>query len=234
MRASVTCWTCIARVRRRPRLVCRYCCGYTVARGRSGTRASKACRCCIAWRAAAGSPSPSTIGSGLLIDFRIRWWTSSGRSPGYAEYQPGFEAVDTTLAGVIPLYGRFDFIDRGGALPDKRGLISFLGSNVMPCRYEDDPAMWDQASPIAQLGSHAPPMFVLHGTHDSVIPLAEAEAFVAALRRLSTEPVAFARLHGAQHAWDLFNTPWTDHTVNAVHSFCEYLYARYIERSSSI
>jgi acetyl esterase/lipase len=146
-----------------------------------------------------------------------------------AAYQPGFETVDTTLAGVIPLYGRFDFIDRSGVMPDKRPLINFLTSKVMPHSYEERPELWDQASPIAQVGPHAPPMLVLHGTHDSVIPLAEADAFVAALREVSTQAVVYARLLGAQHGWDLLNTPWTEHTVNAVHSFCEYEHMKYVE-----
>jgi acetyl esterase/lipase len=144
--------------------------------------------------------------------------------------QPGFESVDTKLAGVVPLYGRFDFVDRSGVLSDKRPLIKFLADKVMPCRLEEDSKLWDRASPIAQVGSHAPPVFVLHGTHDSVIPMAEAAAFVDALRRVSAQPVAFAQVHGAQHGWDLFNTPWTGHTVNAVHGFCEYIHAKYIER----
>jgi dipeptidyl aminopeptidase/acylaminoacyl peptidase len=96
------------------------------------------------------------------------------------------------------MYGRFDFIDRSGVMPDKRPLINFLRSKVMPHSYEEHPELLDQASPIAQVGPHAPPMLVLHGTHDSVIPLAEADAFVAALRRVSTQAVVFARLHGAQ------------------------------------
>jgi acetyl esterase/lipase len=143
-------------------------------------------------------------------------------------YQPGFESIDTKLAAAIPLYGRFDFIDRSGAMPDKRPLINFLRSKVMPHSYEEHPELWDEASPIAQVGPHAPPMLVLHGTHDSVIPLAEADAFVAALRKVSTRAVVFARLHGAQHGWDLLNTPWTEHTVNAVHCFCEYTHAKYV------
>jgi acetyl esterase/lipase len=145
-------------------------------------------------------------------------------------YQPGFETADTKLAAAIPLYGRFDFIDRNDVMPDKRPLINFLSSKVMPRSFEEDPELWDQASPVAQVGPHAPPMLVLHGTHDAVIPLAEAEAFVAALRRVSTESVVFARLYGAQHGWDFLNTPWTEHTVNAVHSFCEYEHMKYAER----
>jgi acetyl esterase/lipase len=149
-------------------------------------------------------------------------------TPNDPRYQPDFETIDTRLVGVVPLYGRFDFVDRVGALPDKGQLIDFLQKNVMPCRYADDPAAWDRASPLALPRSDAPPMFVLHGTHDSLIPLAEAEAFVRVMRASSSRPVAFAQLYGAQHGWDLFNSPWTEHSVNAVHSFCEYLHAQYV------
>jgi acetyl esterase/lipase len=145
-------------------------------------------------------------------------------------YQPGFETVDTGLAAVIPLYGRFDFIDRSGVMRDRGPLIKFLGDKVMPHPLEDDPELWDEASPIAQVGPHAPPMFVVHGTHDSVIPLAEADAFVRAMRAVGGQGVVFAQLYGAQHGWDLFNTPWTGHTVDAVHSFSRYVYSTYLER----
>jgi acetyl esterase/lipase len=121
-------------------------------------------------------------------------------------------------------------LDRTGVMPDKRPLINFLAKNVMTRGYVEDPELWDQASPIAQVGAHAPPMFVIHGTHDSVIPMAEAVAFVGALQKLSGEAVVYAGLQGAQHGWDLFNTPWTGHTVYAVHDFCEYTYAKYLER----
>jgi acetyl esterase/lipase len=94
----------------------------------------------------------------------------------------------------------------------------------MPCLYDADPRLWDRASPIALVGPQSPPMFIAHGTHDSLIPVGEAAAFAAALREVSTNPVVFASLHGAQHAWELFNTPWTRHTVAAVHSFCESVY----------
>ncbi|MET0659871.1 MAG: alpha/beta hydrolase [Steroidobacteraceae bacterium] len=145
-------------------------------------------------------------------------------TPNQPEYQPGFEAVDTALAGAVPLYGRFDFIDRSDVVRHKDFLMDFLGTKVMPGLYTDDPRSWDLASPIALVGARAPPMLVAHGTHDSLIPIGEAAAFVAALRAISAQPVVFASLDGAQHAWDLFNTPWTRHTVSAVHAFCEHLY----------
>jgi acetyl esterase/lipase len=142
-------------------------------------------------------------------------------TPNQPEYQPGFAAADTSLAAVVSLYGRFDFTDRSNVLGDKHQLMKFLGDKVMPCHYADNAAIWDRASPIAQVGPHAPPVLVMHGTHDSLIPIAEATAFVAALRAVSKQAVVYAPMAGAQHAWDLFNTPWTQHGIFAIDCFCE-------------
>ncbi len=142
-------------------------------------------------------------------------------TPNRPELQPGFEDQDTTVAASVPLYGRFDFVDRSEVLGDKLLLMNFLADKVMPCTYEDDRALWDLASPIAQVHASAPPMLIMHGTHDSLIPIEEARSFVDALQRTSTQPVVFAQLQGAQHAWDLFHTPWSLHTARTIYRFAE-------------
>jgi acetyl esterase/lipase len=134
--------------------------------------------------------------------------------------------VDTTLSGAVALYARLDFVDRSRVLRHPRTLIDFLAANVMGESYEANAALWDSASPIALVGRDAPPLLVAHGTPDSLIPMAEASAFVEALRAVAREPTAYAQIDGAQHAWDLFNTPWTDHTVAAVHAFASRVVAR--------
>jgi acetyl esterase/lipase len=48
-----------------------------------------------------------------------------------------------------------------------------------------------------------------------------ARAFVDALRRVSTEPVAYAELPGAQHAFDMMYNKRTAHTVDAVERFLD-------------
>ena len=74
-------------------------------------------------------------------------------------------------------------------------------------------------------------MLVVHGTHDSMIPIEEARAFVNALRGVSEQPVAYAELHGAQHAWDLYFTPWSVHTADAIYDFAEHCFAQHSMRA---
>ena len=102
-----------------------------------------------------------------------------------------------------------------------------LARRVMQVSRQAEPQLWDDASPIHHVSATAPPMFVLHGTHDSLVFVEEARAFVAELTAVATEPVAYAELPGAQHAFEVFHSVRTDHMVNAVAAFLEWCHNRH-------
>ena len=147
-------------------------------------------------------------------------------------FQPGFEAVDTRLDACVPFYGVYDFIDRANSRPLVK-LADFVGPRVFKCRPEEQPELWDAVSPITRVGRHAPPFFVIQGTHDTLVFAEEAQAFVAAMRDRSAEPVLHAELLGAQHAFDVFHSPRTTHVVLGVARFLEHVHAEFrAERAS--
>jgi acetyl esterase/lipase len=137
-------------------------------------------------------------------------------TPNHAEFQPGFEDADTTVAAAVPLYGIYDFVNSMGS---DDGLEDFLATRVFKSRLADDRRRWQQASPISHVGPHAPPFLILHGTNDSLVPLDQPRAFVATLRRQSTQPVVYAELPGAQHAFEAMPSVRTHATVHAVERF---------------
>lgn len=145
-------------------------------------------------------------------------------TPNKAEWQPGFESVDTRLQAAVPFYGVYDFLDRANIRPEM-SLDRLLAERVIQCTAEEQPELWDSGSPIAQVRADAPPMFVIHGTHDTLVWVEEAREFVAALRAVSEAPVAYAELPGAQHAFEVFHSVRTGHTMNAVCQFLEWAYA---------
>ena len=145
-------------------------------------------------------------------------------TPNRSDWQPGFEDADTTVQAAVPFYGVYDFLDRHAIRP-AMSMDEVLGKHVMQCGKEEQRDLWDQASPIAQVQDAAPPFFVVHGSHDSLVWVEEARAFVAALQAASSQPVAYAELPGAQHAFEVFHSVRTDHTVNAVADFLEYAHA---------
>ena len=138
-------------------------------------------------------------------------------TPNLADFQPGFEDADTSVAAAVPFYGVYDFVNRDGTgRADMEGMLS---KYVFKSSLDDDRARWEQASTMTHVGPDAPPFFVLHGTNDSLVPVEQARSFVAMLREESKEPVAYAELPGAQHAFDIFPSVRASAAVHAVERF---------------
>lgn len=145
---------------------------------------------------------------------------------GDPRFQPGFEQADTRVAACVPFYGVFDFLDRAG---DRRfGKMSdVIGPLVFKSKPEEDPEAWDAVCPIMRVHADAPPFFVIQGSHDSLVFAEEALSFVAALRAKSRQPVAYAELPGAQHAFEIFHSVRSAHAVRAATAFFEKVHADY-------
>lgn len=143
------------------------------------------------------------------------------------DLQPGFEQVDTRPAACVALHGVYDLADRAQLFPGRRARLRWLGTNVMPGSTVGELAAWDAVSPVARVHEHAPPFFVLHGAHDSLAPATGAREFVGRLRGVSREPVIYAELPGAQHAWDTAVSHRSMETVHAVARFLEWCAARH-------
>ncbi len=115
-------------------------------------------------------------------------------------HQPGFESADTSVKAAIVLYGIYDFFNRNNTRVD----WPLIPVRVMKAAAADAPDRYREASPIDQVRADSPPFLVIHGTSDSLVPIAEAEFFVAALRAVGA-PVEFLPVHRAQHAFDILN-----------------------------
>jgi acetyl esterase/lipase len=138
-------------------------------------------------------------------------------TPNLAAYQPGFEDADTRVQAAVPFYGVYDMTDSAGTA--NRALVPLLAQRVFKTSLDDDRAAWELASPITHAGPGAPPFFVLHGVNDTVVPVEAARAFVEQMRAGSDQPVAYAELPRAQHAFDVFPSVRAHHTVHAVERF---------------
>lgn len=152
-------------------------------------------------------------------------------TPNREEWQPGFEQADTRLQAAVPFYGVYDFLDRFEIRPEM-SMEQMLTDKVMQCTLRDNRELWEAASSLTHVSPDAPPMFVIHGSHDSLAWVEEARVFVSALQAVATQPVAYAELPGAQHAFEIFHSVRTDHTVNAVGHFLECSHASWLERQS--
>jgi acetyl esterase/lipase len=88
------------------------------------------------------------------------------------------------------------------------------------------------SSPNDLVHPAAPPFFVVHGDRDTMAPVEPAREFADRLRRVSVNPVVYAELPGAQHAFDLFHSVRFEAVVDAVVAFTAWTRSRLTTRSS--
>ena len=103
----------------------------------------------------------------------------------------------------------------------------------MQCSPKDQPEQWRLASPIDHVDENAPPLFVIHGTHDCLAYIEDAQHFVAALRKHSKQPLVYAELPGAQHAFDIFRSRRSEITVDAVCRFLEHVHGEHLRKKNA-
>lgn len=109
--------------------------------------------------------------------------------------QPGIEDADTSVTAAIGLYGYYGPVDRGGR----------------PSR------------PVARARPDAPPLMIVHGGQDTLLPPDTARHLAERLRAVSTSPVIYAELPGAQHTFDLLHSLRFELVVNALWAFCAHV-----------
>jgi acetyl esterase/lipase len=139
------------------------------------------------------------------------------------EYQPGFPEADTSVVAAVPVYGRYDWFTSHGE--GRREFIAFLERLVVKRQFSRFREIYTDASPIRRLRADAPPFFILHGEHDSVIPVGEAREFVEQFREVSKAPVLYAELPGAQHGYDIMPSRRAHNSAEAVGQFLSWVYA---------
>jgi len=116
-------------------------------------------------------------------------------------YQPGFEEADTSVTGVISLYGWYG------------GYYGLGGAD-------------SEVGPLGHDASEAPPFFIAHGEGDSLATVETARRFVEHLRGGSAEPVVYAELPGAQYSFDLFHSLRYSAVVDGAEGFATWVLDR--------
>src|SRR3954451_12883124 len=145
-------------------------------------------------------------------------------TPNDPEYQPGFEDADTTVQAAVPFYGVYDLSGATGSKAVLAMRDRFLGPRVFFTNPRKDSGPFEKASPLQQVRKDAPPFYVIHGVNDTLVKIAQAREFVRALREISDQPVSYSELTGTQHAFDVFPSIRSQHSVRAVDRFLRWAY----------
>ena len=146
-------------------------------------------------------------------------------TPGDSCFEGELEAgSNTTVNAAVSIYGRYDWHDR--STPERDGFVDFLENIVVQRSYQRHQDIYLNASPIARMTDGAPPFFVVHGSSDFFIPVAQARTFVDQLRATSRETVGYLELPGAQHGFDLIDGGCTGSACTSIGLFLNEMHRR--------
>ena len=113
-------------------------------------------------------------------------------TPNDPRFQPGFEAADTSVAAVV-------------------GLNGYYGPMSGPSPLASSPADYVTAG--------APPCLIVHGDHDTLVPVEAVREFVETVRASSGAAVVYAELPGALHSFDLLHSIRFEAVIDGVETF---------------
>ncbi|GAB2760144.1 alpha/beta hydrolase [Nocardioides salsibiostraticola] len=142
-------------------------------------------------------------------------------------WQPGFEEADTTVQVAVPHYGVYDLAGSTGLSSARLVRDGFLSPRIFQTTWEKDPEVFEAASPLLRVTPEAPDFFVLHGAVDTLVDVAQARLFVERLRSISKRSVVYAELPGAQHAFDIFPSIRSQHTLRAIDRYLHWHWNRH-------
>jgi acetyl esterase/lipase len=75
---------------------------------------------------------------------------------------------------------------------------------------------------------------VIHGSADNLVPVRQARRFVEQLRAVSEQPVLYAEVPGASHAFDVFHSMRTHNAVAAVGRFLGWVVAAHHDAQAAV
>jgi acetyl esterase/lipase len=110
----------------------------------------------------------------------------------------GYPGVSSRVEAVVDEAGPVDFTPEGRPTvgtdtKDNPGLIKLFGGS-----FAEKPDAWRQASAALHVSADTPPFLILHGANDHLVPIAQAERMLAALKAAGI-PAQFIPVKNAGH-----------------------------------
>jgi acetyl esterase/lipase len=120
-----------------------------------------------------------------------------------ATWPPGQSA---SVTAIVDIYGPTDFtLDPQTAQPWQLDLVA----NLLGGTADEQPQRYQEASPASHARADGPPVLILHGTADPIVPIAQARALRDALEAAG-QACQYIEVPGASHFW---GSAWTSPEV---------------------
>ncbi|KAG9324416.1 hypothetical protein KVV02_004436 [Mortierella alpina] len=126
-----------------------------------------------------------------------------------ADYQPGFESVDTSVQGCLGLSPVMDLVDlENHSNHDARTrFIKEVAKREGSSQSAENLKFLTEHSPIFRIKGAGVPFMIIHGDTDSLVPVQHSRAFVNEFRNTCTAPIHYLEVPGGHHCFHLISSP---------------------------
>jgi acetyl esterase/lipase len=91
----------------------------------------------------------------------------------------GYPGVSSGVQAVVDYFGPTDFVDPGKYTP----AAIELTEQLFGVSHQENPELWRSGSPLAFVKAGDPPMLMIHGEQDGLVPIAQSLVFDTALTK---------------------------------------------------
>jgi acetyl esterase/lipase len=181
------------------------------------------CKAAVAWvreHAPAFGGTPEAVAMGGSAGGHLAAMLAV--SDGVSHMQPGFEDKNTRVRGAVVLYGVANLVGIVDEAAHPLGAF-LLERIVFQRRFRDDPDVYHRAQPLSYLSAKVPPILLVHGEHDTLVPIQEAHAFCHRLQLAGATRVHLCEIPLAAHAFDVTPSPLHQRAVRVIRCFLDSL-----------
>jgi acetyl esterase/lipase len=125
--------------------------------------------------------------------------TCLGTMADVKEYEGdgGYPGVSSAVQAVVDFYGPTDFTRPGIYSP----AAIKMTEGLFGVPYEQNPDLWKSGSPLYYVAAGDPPMLLVHGDSDNIVPIAQSTVFDEALTKAGV-PHQFLIVKNAGHGFE--------------------------------
>ncbi|KAF9574517.1 hypothetical protein EC968_006322 [Mortierella alpina] len=126
-----------------------------------------------------------------------------------ADFQPGFESVDTSVQGCLGLSPVLDLVDlRNYSNHDARTrFIKEVAKRDGSSQSAENLKFLTEHSPTFRIQERGVPFLIIHGDTDTLVPVQHSRAFVNEFRTTCTAPIHYLEVPGGHHCFHLISSP---------------------------
>ena len=136
--------------------------------------------------------------------------------------QTDLSDIDYHIRCVVSISTPLDFVDLSGYNDRDRMKIEALLAGFLGFTYEENTSIYAAASPISYLKDDAPPVLLVHGEKDELIPIVQADTYYEKAKQAGMD-ITYIRVlngdHGLQAAGNERTDPGIDDILRAMLQF---------------